>query len=172
MGFKVITGEAAVTPSEVLAVSFTAEKSRGHRAPPSPVKERGDLGLSVRAAQKLSRLDLCCHVFLRVNGISSNQRSSESTAQTITLMGRPQAGPGLKMGSMHTCVCNTPIRSHMYTLAQACKEHTPEHTQTCTHRPVNPLAREWRGACTCTHTYMHTQLTHMQAHTCTHIHAA
>lgn len=31
MGFKVITGEAAVTQSEGLAVSFTAEKSRLRR---------------------------------------------------------------------------------------------------------------------------------------------
>lgn len=67
---------------------------------------------------------------------------------------------------MHTCVCNTPIRSHMYTLAQACKEHMPEHTQTCTHRPMNPLTHEQEHACAHTHTRAHTSL-----HTCRHTRA-
>lgn len=93
MGFKVITGEAAVTPSEVLAVSFTAEKSRGRRPPPSPEKERGNLGLP-ESHMEMIWPNFCCHVFLQINGISSNQRSSEPMSKPTTFMGQPRAGPG------------------------------------------------------------------------------
>lgn len=171
MGFKVITGEAAVTPSKVLAVSFTAEKSRGPTAPPSPVKERGPRSVCESCTDIIwaSSLLSCFsaskwHFFkpeeLRTHGTHNHAYGAAS-------------GWAWPENGFHTPMCVQHARTftHVHTCTDMqrahARTHPNVHTQTC-----EPLAREWTGACTCTHTYTHTQLTHMQAHTWTHIHAA
>lgn len=71
MGLKVIAGEATGTQSVVLAVSFTAEKSRGHGLSQTPRREGGrprtSAGLGAKQSQPVAQP---CQFLLQIRGVS------------------------------------------------------------------------------------------------------
>ena len=136
MGFKVITGEAAVTQGEGLPVSFTAEKSWPRRLRQA-LNEGGWGASGVRTPRADGRalslqLSFGCHLFLSIKLLSFKPKLLITHGKADQACGQS----GVRSGSMHTCARFTLTCAHVCTSV-----HTPWLRPGS---PFCPVGIEWR----------------------------